>query len=49
MKLTDNELYNIEGGAIKSFQQVILFLIGGLIVLITGIIDGYTNPLKCNN
>lgn len=49
MKLTDNELYKIEGGAKTPLQYALLLGIGGLIVLITGIIDGYLNPLKCNS
>lgn len=47
MKLSNNELLTVEGGAIKLFTAV-LFGIGGLIAFLTGVIDGYLNPTKCN-
>ena len=50
MKLHEEELIKIEGGAKKASWQSVLFLgLGGLIILITGIIDGYLNPQKCNS
>ena len=49
MNLTEEILYEIKGGAKKSWQYAIFLGIGGLIVLITGIIDGYMNPQKCNS
>lgn len=44
--LTDRELNNINGGAFKYSFGVI---IGSLITLIVGIVDGYLRPLKCNS
>ena len=45
MELSNQELSNIIGGAKKvSFG----LMIGGIITLIVGIIDGYLRPLKCN-
>ncbi len=44
IKVTDNELKTIKGGAgIGTY-----ILIGGLVVFVIGIIDGYIRPLKCN-
>lgn len=45
MKLEKDELLKIDGGAIKYLAA---FIFGGIAALITGIIDGYLNPLKCN-
>ena len=47
MKLKSEELQNIEGGAVKMLA-VILFGVGALAAFVTGVIDGYLNPLKCN-
>ena len=47
MKLNDEELLNIDGGAVKLFTAI-AFGLGALAALITGIVDGYLNPLKCN-
>ena len=44
--LTNNEMYSVEGGAAK---WGVVALISGAIVLIVGILDGFTNPTKCNN
>lgn len=46
MELTKQELYQTTGGAKKLTFGVI---IGGVITLIIGIIDGYFRPLKCNS
>lgn len=43
--LTDKELDLVTGGAIKIGFGVI---IGSLITLLVGIVDGYLRPLKCN-
>lgn len=43
MKLTTNELKNIKGGGAGVYV-----LVGGIIVFIIGVIDGYVRPLKCN-
>ena len=45
MKLNNDELLKIEGGAIK---YLALLGLGGLIAFLTGIIDDYLNPQKCN-
>lgn len=42
-KLNTNELKEINGGGIGT-----LFLIGGGIVFLIGVIDGYVRPLACN-
>ena len=46
MELSNQELYEITGGAKK---VSIGLLIGGLVTIIIGIIDGYLRPLKCNS
>jgi lactobin A/cerein 7B family class IIb bacteriocin len=43
--LSDKDLSNINGGAIK---WTLGLMIGSLVTLIAGIIDGYLRPLKCN-
>ena len=45
MVLSNNELSNIYGGAIKYGW---IAAIGGLITLLVGIVDGYLRPLECN-
>ena len=46
IKLSDNELMDITGGSSKLSMTLI---VGGLIAFISGILDGYMNPKKCNN
>lgn len=46
MVLKNDDLINIIGGGANKFTWGIL--ISGLITLITGMIDGYFRPLKCN-
>ncbi len=46
MVLKNSDLINIIGGGTSKFTWGIL--IGGLVTLITGMIDGYFRPLKCN-
>ena len=41
--LTKKELNEVKGGGIGTY-----LLIGGIIVFIIGIVDGYVRPLKCN-
>lgn len=41
--LTTRELKKVKGGGIGGY-----ILIGGIIIFIIGIIDGYIRPLKCN-
>ncbi len=47
MKLTANELTMIEGGG--ALRYAILAGLGGLIVFLVGVLDGYMNPGKCND
>ncbi len=49
MKLQNNELFDIRGGAIGGWIYGVLAGLAGLITLAVGIIDGYMNPQKCNN
>ncbi len=44
--LTDNELLNIEGGAVS--WTTIGVVLGGIVTLLVGVFDGYFRPLKCN-
>lgn len=44
-KLADNELKQVNGGAIKSIWVAIPLGI----TFIVGIIDGFIRPLKCNS
>lgn len=46
MELSKDEMYMIDGGAVS---WKILAGIGAGIVLVMGMISGYTNPEKCNN
>lgn len=46
MELSKETLQNTVGGASK---LGIGLIIGGLVTIIVGIIDGYLRPLKCNN
>lgn len=43
--LTNEDLYNVKGGAIKA--GVLALIIGG-VTFIIGVIDGYLRPLRCN-
>ena len=43
--LTNNEMLSINGGLVS---WSVIALIGAAISFITGIIDGYLRPLKCN-
>ncbi len=47
MKLTENELANIQGGG-SGWVYGLVAGIGALVSLIAGFIDGYLNPTKCN-
>lgn len=46
MLLNDGELLKIKGGG--ALTTTLLAVLGGLITLLIGVIDGYMNPLKCN-
>lgn len=43
MKLTNKELKEIKGGGVGTY-----LLIGGIVIFVIGVIDGYIRPLKCN-
>ncbi len=49
MKLKDDEMFLVTGGAFKGIGAALFLGIGALITLIVGIVDGYFNPTKCNN
>ena len=44
-ELTKEELKNINGGMAITAK---IFLVGGIISFIIGVMDGFTRPLKCN-
>lgn len=43
-EVKDMELQQIEGGGLSI---TVVFVIGAIITLIAGIIDGFTNPTAC--
>ena len=45
MQLTKKELLTITGGAI---DWTVAAIIGSAVTFITGIIDGFLRPIKCN-
>ncbi len=49
--LNDNELERVTGGAIGTTTLIVLIGIGvvSLIVFLSGVFNGYTNPGRCNN
>lgn len=49
--LNDNELEKVTGGAIGTTTLIVLIGIGvaALIVFLSGVFNGYTNPGRCNN
>ena len=47
IKLNENELSNIEGGASVSTVVGIGMIITAVVTFISGIINGYTNPEGC--
>lgn len=42
-KLEEEELRSIKGGGLGVY-----LLIGGIVIFIIGVVDGYVRPLKCN-
>ncbi len=42
--LNDQELQKVSGGGAGLWLAI-----GGVLLLAIGILDGYRNPLKCNN
>ncbi len=49
MNLKQEELLTIKGGAKTGYGGLLFLLLGGVITILAGIIDGITNPSKCNN
>ena len=48
-KITDKELYKIEGGTnTVGLSAIIVGAVTAIVAFISGIIDGYTNPQRCN-
>ena len=47
IKLNENELSNIEGGASVTTVIGISMIITAVVTFISGIISGYTNPEGC--
>lgn len=48
IKLNENELNNIEGGAAVSTGIGIGMIVSAVVIFLSGIIRGYTNPEACN-
>ena len=46
-KLQDQELINIDGGALK-FKSGIAITIGGLIIFTVGVVSCWLRPLNCS-
>lgn len=46
VELNQKEMKEIQGGAVN---WTLIAGIGAAISFVIGIIDGYSNPLKCNN
>ena len=44
-ELNNEEMLNIKGGA---FGYKLASIIGGAIIFVIGVIDGFMNPKKCN-
>ena len=48
-KISDKELYKIEGGSTSvGVAAVIASAITAIVAFLSGIIEGYTNPQRCN-
>lgn len=46
IELEKEEMKKIDGGASTA---IIATVVAGIVVFITGILSGYSNPQKCNN
>lgn len=49
MKLEECKLREIKGGSVKGVAFFIAIGLGGLISLLAGIFEGYSNPNKCRS
>ena len=48
-KISDNELYKVEGGATSvGMVATIISAVTAIVAFLSGIIEGYTNPQGCN-
>jgi len=45
MELTEHEMYEVSGGV----SWTVVSAIAAGIIYIIGVINGYTNPTRCNN
>ena len=45
MRLNNEEMLSVKGGAITT---KIASLIGGAVIFLIGLVDGFINPKKCN-
>jgi len=48
-KMNDNELKNIHGGLLKIVAAKALIKLGIGLSFLIGMVNGYQNPLQCNN
>ena len=48
-KLNDVELQNIHGGLLKIAVSKVLIKLGIGFSFLVGVINGYQNPIQCNN
>lgn len=48
IELSDKELNNIEGGAAVSTCVGIGLVVSSIVIFLSGLIRGYTNPEGCN-
>ena len=48
-KLNENELKSIHGGLLKIVTAKVLIKLGIGISFLIGALNGYQNPLQCNN
>jgi len=46
MRLQESDLIMIKGGF--NLRYSVLAGLGGLILFLIGVVDGYMNPLRCN-
>ena len=48
-KISGNELYKIEGGSTSvGVAAIMVSAITAIVAFLSGIIEGYTNPQRCN-
>ncbi len=47
MVLNNEEMLNVNGGAVSTTYYLQLSLIGGVVLFLTGVLDGILHPKKC--